>query len=47
VGYTPVFATSETGASAIETTKTDNKEDLTTKDVLALLKDMDGLPSDM
>lgn len=44
VGYTPVFATSETGAPK-ETAST--KEDLTSKDVLQLLKDMDGLPSDM
>lgn len=49
VGFTPVFATSEAGApeaakTAPETSKT---EDLTSKDVLELLKDMDGLPSDM
>ena len=47
VGFTPVFATSEAGAP--KTTKEDKKEkdDLTSKDVLELLKDMDGLPSDM
>jgi hypothetical protein len=50
VGFTPVFATSEKGApTTAKTTKTDkdDKEDLTTKDILNLLKDMDGLPSDM
>ena len=50
VGFTPVFATSEKGApAAAKTAKEDkeNKEDLTTKDILTLLKDMDGLPSDM
>ena len=46
VNHTPIFATSETGAPAAKT-KSDDKEDLTTKDVLSLLKDMDGLPSDM
>lgn len=47
VGFTPVFATSERGAA--NTQKTDDKkgEDLTTKDVLELLKDIDGLPSDI
>lgn len=50
VSFTPVFATSETGApkAAAETkSKKDDKDDLTSKDVLQLLKDMDGLPSDM
>ena len=47
VSHTPVFATSESGAPTTKTTKKDDKEGLTTKDVLALLKDMDGLPSDM
>lgn len=50
VNFTPIFATSEGGASKAEekTNKTkDNKDDLTSKDVLQLLKDMDGLPSDM
>ena len=50
VGFTPVFATSETGApkAAAETkSKKEDKDDLTSKDVLQLLKDMDGLPSDM
>lgn len=49
VGFTPVFAASEAGAPKTTTkdTKEDKGEDLTTKDVLALLKDMDGLPSDM
>ena len=47
VNFTPVFATSEKGSQkAAKEDKTD-KEDLTSKDVLALLKDMDGLPSDM
>ena len=50
VGFTPVFATSERGANTVtpETKKDkDSKGDLTSKDVLELLKDMDGLPSDM
>lgn len=50
VGFTPVFATSEKGApAAAKSAKEDkeDKEDLTTKDILTLLKDMDGLPSDM
>ena len=48
VNFTPVFATSEQGAPAVaETTTASKKEDLTSKDVLELLKDMDGLPSDM
>lgn len=49
VNFTPVFATSEVGAPKEEAkSKTkDDKEDLTSKDVLQLLKDMDGLPSDM
>ena len=51
VGFTPVFATSEKGAPATSTKTTkadkDDDNDLTTKDVLTLLKDMDGLPSDM
>lgn len=49
VNFTPVFATSEAGAPKTETVKEKDtdKEDLTTKDVLSLLKDMDGLPSDM
>ena len=51
VGFTPVFATSERGAPAASTKTTkadkDDDNDLTTKDVLTLLKDMDGLPSDM
>lgn len=46
VGFTPIFATSEEGAPVINP-KDDNKKDLTSKDVLELLKDMDGLPSDM
>lgn len=46
VNFTPVFATSEAGAPKSSKTK-DDKDDLTTKDVLQLLKDMDGLPSDM
>jgi hypothetical protein len=51
VGFTPVFATSERGATATSASKTkedkEDKDDLTTKDILTLLKDMDGLPSDM
>lgn len=48
VGFTPVFATSEKGAPAAATKAAkEDKEDLTTKDILTLLKDMDGLPSDM
>ena len=50
VGFTPVFATSETGApktTAETKSKKEDKDDLTSKDVLQLLKDMDGLPSDM
>ena len=48
VNFSPVFATDETGAPAVETTKKDDKkDDLTSKDVLQLLKDMDGLPADM
>lgn len=50
VNFTPVFATSEVGAPKADAkaSKTkDDKEDLTSKDVLQLLKDMDGLPSDM
>lgn len=45
VNFTPIFATSETGSHA---TKEDKEgEDLTTKDILELLKDIDGLPSDI
>lgn len=50
VSFTPVFATSETGApkaTAETKSKKEDKDDLTSKDVLQLLKDMDGLPSDM
>ena len=47
VNFTPVFATSETGATPQTSAKADSDEDLTTKDILTLLKDMDGLPSDM
>lgn len=50
VNFTPIFATSEGGAPTadVKASKTkDNKDDLTSKDVLQLLKDMDGLPSDM
>lgn len=45
VNFSPVFATSEKGAD--DPVKEKKGEDLTTKDVLTLLKDMDGLPSDM
>ena len=49
VGFSPVFATSETGIPKGEKEeKSSNKgEDLTTKDILELLKDIDGLPSDI
>jgi hypothetical protein len=42
-----VFATDETGAPSVDTKKDEKKDDLTSKDVLQLLKDMDGLPADM
>lgn len=45
VNFSPVFATSEKGVD--DPVKEKKGEDLTTKDVLTLLKDMDGLPSDM
>ena len=47
VGFTPVFATSETGTPKVADTKKSKEADLTTKDILELLKDMDGLPSDI
>lgn len=52
VGFTPVFATSEKGTPNLGKTTKDKEDDednkdLTSKDVLALLKEMDGLPSDM
>lgn len=47
VGFTPVFATSERGAANTQKTEDKKGEDLTTKDILELLKDMDGLPSDV
>lgn len=48
VGFTPVFATPERREpEANQETKKDSDDDLTTKDILSLLKDMDGLPSDM
>ena len=43
--HTPIFATSESGE--FNPTQKSDSEDLTTKDVLSLLKDMDGLPADM
>ena len=46
VSFTPTFATSESGAGSISASSS-NDDDLTTKDILELLKDMDGLPSDM
>lgn len=46
VGFTPVFATSETGTPKVADTKKSKEGDLTTKDILELLKDMDGLPVD-
>ena len=50
VGFSPVFATSEKGAPTTKTKSKaddDNKNDLTSKDVLSLLEDMDGLKVDM
>lgn len=48
VGFSPVFATSEKGTPTTSTKKeTSTEEDLTSKDILKLLTDMDGLPSDM
>ena len=49
VGFTPVFATSERGvpAKATKEDKESKNADLTTKDILELLKDIDGLPSDI
>ena len=50
VNFTPVFATSEVGAPKADSKASknkDDKDDLTSKDVLQLLKDMDGLPADM
>ena len=47
VGFTPVFATSETGTPNVADTKKSKEADLTTKDILELLKDVDGLPSDI
>ena len=46
VGFTPVFATSEKGTPKSAKTSDDDK-DLTSKNVLELLKELDGLPSDM
>lgn len=47
VNFTPIFATSETGSSAAAAKAAKEGEDLTTKDILELLKDIDGLPSDI
>lgn len=50
VGFTPVFATSEQGApQTAASNDTENKKgkDLTNKDVLELLKELDGLPTDI
>lgn len=47
VGFTPVFATSESGTPKVVNTKKSKEADLTTKDILELLKDVDGLPSDI
>lgn len=49
VNVAPVFATSEAGApkTTAETKSSKKGEDLTTKDILELLKDIDGLPSDI
>lgn len=46
VGHTSVFATSETGAPT-KAAKEESNDDLTNKDVLQLLKEIDGLPSDI
>ena len=46
VSHTPVFATSETGTPSTAAKETKG-EDITTKDILELLKDIDGLPSDI
>ena len=48
VGYTPTFATSQKGAPVTKEDVTSDKgTDLTNKDILELLKDIDGLPSDI
>ena len=47
VNFAPVFASSEKGAPAVAAATKASDEDLTSKDILELLKDMDGLPSDM
>lgn len=46
VGHTPIFASFETGVPK-ETDDLKKNSDLTSKDILELLKDMDGLPADM
>lgn len=47
VNISPVITTPEDGAPAITTKKDSGKDDLTSKDLLELLKEMDGLPTDM
>ena len=48
VNFTPIFATSENGApTPTKTDKESKNSDLTSKDILELLKDIDGLPSDI
>ena len=48
VGYTPTFATSQKGApNDKEDITPDKGTNLTNKDILELLKDIDGLPSDI
>jgi hypothetical protein len=47
VNFSPVLTTSEDAGPAIPAAAKDSKEDLTSKDVLELLKEMDGLPADM
>ena len=47
VGFTPVFATSESGTPKVADTKKSKEADLTTKDILELLEDVGGLPSDI
>ena len=47
VNFTPVFASSEAQSPKEVSKSKEDKEDLTSKDVLSLLKEMDGLPTDI
>lgn len=49
VGYTPIFATSQSGIYTKDDDIIEPKKgyDITTKDILELLKEVDGLPSDI